>query len=99
MFRQINYLVKILLSRNFCQKKVRVKFRNLALNYTVRCFHEFFLVAVKVCDFHTCLFHEISFSVLLKLGTYYCFKIDFKRSLDWLLFCKIVGRRNFPLFR
>ena len=54
-FRQINYLVislvKPLLSRNFCQKYVRVIFRNFytaVLKYMISCcFHEIFFRCMK----------------------------------------------------
>ena len=43
-FRQITYLVislvKVLLSRNFCQKLVRVNFRNFHSVYSI-CYHDF----------------------------------------------------------
>ena len=53
--RQINYLViflvKLLLSRNFCQKRVRVNFRNLHTQLAY--FTKLFQVRVNCSIFHT----------------------------------------------
>ena len=73
-FRQINslviYLVNALVSRNFCQKSVRVNFRNF---YSVPSFNSFFfvksiwrrvsllwnLISLNFCDKITCRFAEL----------------------------------------